>query len=196
MASSWIRTIDAIIRGESHRYRGVRLGPTPELLKAHGLLPADLMMSAAKIAKARREHPEVALQTWYQLPQLLADPFAIFPSTRADGSIIVIIAVLDVDGNPIVAPITPSSNGKENTVLSIYGKSGSDTLSGHEWVQNQIASARRERLKVYEKGGSVDSKPKPESADAISWSPDLISVDRSTEPKRQILKIRQKSSES
>jgi Phage MuF-C-terminal domain len=123
-------------------------------------------------------------------------PFAIFPSTRADGSIIVVIAVLDVDGNPIVAPITPSSNGKENTVLSIYGKSGSETLSGHEWVQNQIAFARRERLRVYEKGGSADSKPKPESADAISWSPDLISVDRSTEPRRSILKIRKKSSES
>jgi hypothetical protein len=196
MSNSWTRAVDAIIRGESHRYRGVRLGPTPDLLKAYGLLPANLMMSAAKIAKARREHSEVSLQTWYQLPQLLADPFAIFPSARADGSIIVVIAVLDGDGNPVVAPIIPSSNGKENTVLSLYGKGGSDRLSGHDWVASQIVLARKEGYRVYEKGGSVDSKPKPESADAISWSPDLISVDRSTEPKRQILKIRKKSSES
>jgi Phage MuF-C-terminal domain len=190
MPNSWTRTIDAIIRGESNRYRGVRLGPTPELLKAHGLLPADLMMSAAKIAKARREHPEVALKTWHQLPQLLSDPSAIFPSTRSDGSIVVIIAVLDNHGNPIVVPITPSSNGKENTVLSVYGKNGSDKLSGHEWIFNQLTLARKEGQKVYEKGGSVDPKPKPESADAISWSPDLIPVDRSTEPKRKILSIR------
>jgi Phage MuF-C-terminal domain len=196
MPNSWTRAVDAIIRGESHRYRGVRLGQTPNLLKTYGLLPADLMMSAAKIAKARREHPEVSLQTWYQLPDLLGDSFAIFPSARADGSIIVVIAVLDGDGNPVVAPIIPGSNGKENTVLSLYGKSGSDRLTGHDWVTNQITLAREEGYPVYEKGGSVDSKPKPESADAISWSPDLISVDRSTEPKRQILKIRQKSSES
>jgi hypothetical protein len=196
MSNSWTRAIDAIIRGESYRYRGVRLGPTPDLLKAYGLWPADLMMSAAKIAKARREHPEVSLQTWHQLPQLLADPSAIFPSVRGDGTIVVVIAVLDCDGNPIIAPITPSSNGKENAVLSLYGKSGTGQLSGHEWVANQIASARKDGHQVYEKCGSVDSKPKPESADAISWSPDLISVDRSTEPKRQILKIREKSTKS
>jgi hypothetical protein len=104
--------------------------------------------------------------------------------------------VLDRDGNPIIAPITPSSNGKENAVLSLYGKSGSHQVSGHEWVASQIASARKEGYRVYEKSGSVDSKPKPESADAISWSPDLIPVDRSTEPKRQILKIREKSTKS
>jgi hypothetical protein len=136
------------------------------------------------------------LQTWHQLPHLLADPSAIFPSVRGDSTIVVVIAVLDRDGNPIIAPITPSSNGKENAVLSLYGKSGSHQLSGHEWVASQIASARKEGYRVYEKSGSVDSKPKPESADAISWSPDLIPVDRSTEPKRQILKIREKSTKS
>ncbi len=190
MESSWARAIDAIIRGESDRYRSVRLGPTPELLKQFGLAPADLNMSAAKIAKARRDHPEVTLNTWYALPQLLSTPSAIFPSTREDGSLIVVIAVVDTDGNPIIVPIIPSDTSQGNIILSLYGKAGSERLSGHEWIASQLSHAKKNGQNVYEKVGSADSKPKPESADAISWSPDLISVDRSTEPKRVILSIR------
>ncbi|MFM9852595.1 MAG: hypothetical protein ACKVOJ_07315 [Sphingomonadaceae bacterium] len=150
-------------------------------------------MSAAKIAKARREHPEVALETWHKLPVLLSDPYAIFPSARKDGTIIVVIAVIDSGGNPIVVPIVPDLAARSNIVLSVYGKSASERLDGHQWIASQIAMARRECSLVYEKSGSADSKPKPESADAISWSPDPISVDRSTEPKREILRIRKKS---
>ncbi len=190
MESSWTRAIDAIIRGESDRFRSVRLGPTPELLKQFGLAPADLNMSAAKIAKARRDHPEVTLETWYALPQLLSAPAAIFPSTREDGSLIVVISVIDTDGNPIIVPIIPSDTSQGNIVLSLYGKADSERLTGHEWIALQLKNAKKDGLKVYEIVGSADSKPKPESADAISWSPDLISVDRSTEPKREILSIR------
>ncbi|MDK2761261.1 MAG: hypothetical protein KYX64_07855 [Sphingopyxis sp.] len=196
METSWTRAIDAIIRGESDRYRGVRLGPTPALLKRFGLIPADLSMSAAKIAKARKEHPEVSLDIWYRLPNLLDDPFAIFPSARDDGSIVVVIMVVDGDGNPIVVPIIPSSTSHLNVVLSVYGKKAGERLSGHEWIALQIATAKKEGRPVYEKGGSADSKPKPESADAISWSPDSISVDRSTEPIRKILSLRKNSTKS
>ena len=89
-------------------------------------------MSAAKIAKARREHPEVSLQTWYDLPGLLSDPDAVFPSVRDDGTIIVVIAVLDTNGNPIIVPIVSGTSTEMNTVLSVYGKSGSERTSGHE----------------------------------------------------------------
>ena len=130
------------------------------------------------------------MKTWYALPQLLSAPSAIFPSTREDGSIIIVIAVLDTDGNPIIVPIIPSDTSQGNIVLSIYGKTGSERSTGHQWIALQLKYAKENGLNVYEKVGSADSKPKPESADAISWSPDLISVDRSTEPKRKLLSIR------
>jgi hypothetical protein len=193
MSSSWTRAIDAIIRGESKRFRGVLLGRTPKILREFGLGPHDLEMSAAKIAKAKKEHPEISLQIWYDLPALLHDPDAIFPSTRDDGTVIVVITVLDSDGNPIVVPIIPSADRHRNVVLSVYGKSGNERLNGHQWIENQIATAKKEGKLVFEKNGSADSEPKPESADAISWSPDLISVDRSTEPRREILKLKEKS---
>ena len=196
VTTSWTRAIDAIIRGESSRFRGVRLGATPALLKRFGLAPRDLTMSAAKIAKARREHPEVSLKTWYELPDLLGDPVAVFPSIRGDGTIIVVIAVVDSDGSPVIVPIVPGNSSETNIVLSVYGKRGSERASGHEWIEQQIATSLRAGKEIYRKSGSADSKPKPESADAISWSPDPISVDRSTEPGREILKLRQKSTES
>ena len=196
MSSSWIRAIDAIIRGESKKFRGVRLGRTPEILHAFGLGPHDLEMSAAKIAKARKEHPEISLQIWYDLPALLQNPLAIFPSTRNDGTVIIVVMVSDTDGNPIIVPIVPSAERPRNVVLSVYGKTGNERINGHQWVANQIATAKRDGQLVFEKSGSADSEPKPESADAISWSPDPISVDRSTEPKRLILKLREKSTKS
>jgi Phage MuF-C-terminal domain len=196
MSSSWTRAVDAVIRGDANHYAGIRLGRTPEILQQCGLGPHDLEMTAGKIAKARKEHPEVALQIWYELPVLLQYPFAIFPSTRDDGTVIVVIAVVDGDGNPVIVPIVPSVSHSRNVVLSVYGKAGNERLNGFQWIENQIAAAKREGKRVFEKGGSADSKPKPESADAISWSPDLISVDRSTEPKRDILSIRKKSTNS
>ncbi len=196
MSSSWTRAVDAIIRGDANHYESVRLGRTPRILRDFGLGAHDLEMTAGKIAKARKEHAEISLQIWHTLPALLQDPYAIFPSTRDDGTVIVVIAVLDLDGNPVIVPIIESKGRPRNVVLSVYGKAGSDRLNGHEWIANQIATAKREGKKVFEKSGSADSEPKPESADAISWSPDLISVDRSTEPKRQILKLREKSTKS
>ena len=153
-------------------------------------------MSAAKIAKARKDHPEVELATWYRLPELLIDPAAIFPSTREDGTIIVVIAVIDTDGNPIIVPVIANEAANGNAVLSVYGKQGNGRISGHDWVTKQLRLARSEGRHTYEKGGSADSEPKPESANAISWSPDPISVDRSTEPKKQILTLRKKSTEN
>jgi hypothetical protein len=193
MSSSWARAIDAIFRGDSKHLASVRLGSTPKVLREFGLGPHDLQMSTGKIAKARKDHPEIPLQIWYDLPNLLQDPFAVFPSTRDDGSIVVVIAVLDNDGNPVIVPIIANSPRHQNIVLSVYGKSGNERLTGHQWIQKQIATAKREGKKVFEKSGSADSEPKPESADAIPWSSDLISVDRSTEPKREILSIRKKS---
>jgi hypothetical protein len=189
VSKSWPRTVDAIIRGDARDLRFVRLGPTPALLRSFGLAPADLTISAAKIAKIRREHPEVSLAIWYDLPQLLMDPDAVFPSIHDDGSIIVLIAVIDADGNPVIVPVTASANGSSNVVLSVYGKQGTARQSGIEWIARQISAAKLENKRVYEKNGSADSKPKPGSAEAIPWSPDLIPVDRSTEPKRAILKL-------
>jgi hypothetical protein len=187
-SSSWIRSVNAIVRGDQLNYRAIRVGPTPILLQKFGLASTQLVMSSGKIATARREHPEVGLSIWHQLPNLLYDPLAIFPSTRADGSIIVVLIVEDVDGNPIIVPILPGQNGSPNVILSLYGKDG-----GFSWIENQIAQHKNYGAAVYEKKGSIDTEPKPGSAEAIPSSPGPIPADGSMKPNRNILSISKKS---
>lgn len=196
VTSSWARAVDAVLRGDARHYRAVRLGPVPPLLRKYGLGPADMSMSAAKIAKARRDHPQVSREVWHNLPDLLREPEAVFPSVRGDGTVIVVIAVTDRDGNPVIVPIIYDRRANRNAVLSIYGKDGTCRLNPVQWIEAQVNSAIKEGKPAFLKSGSVDSKPKPESADAISWSPDPISVDRSTEPKRKILSIRKESTKN
>jgi Phage MuF-C-terminal domain len=181
---SWSRVVDAIVRGDKFVRPTVRIGHTPLLLRRYGLAPVELIMSAAKIAKVRREHPEISLDIWHRLPALLADPLVVIPSMRRDGSLVVVLVVSDADGSPIIVPIACGIDGGPNAVLSMYGKE-----SGQVWIRAQIKFARQEGIAVYEKKGSADSLPQPGSAEAIPWSPDLIPVDRSTEPRREILKL-------
>ena len=70
LSESWVRAVNAVIRGESDRYRFVRLGPTPFKFTSYGLLQADLVMSAAKIARVRREHPDLSLGILTPISQL------------------------------------------------------------------------------------------------------------------------------
>ena len=188
---SWSRVVDAIVRGETLVRPSVKLGHTPPLLRRYGLAPVELIMSAAKIAKVRRDHPEISLDIWHSLPALLADPLAIVPSSRRDGSLVVVLVVADRDGSPVVVPIACGHDGGPNAVLSVYGKE-----AGFEWLWQQIRYARRDGFNVYEKKGSADSLPQPGSAEAIPWSPDLIPVDRSTEPNRDILSLRKDSTKN
>ncbi|WP_156022494.1 MuF-C-terminal domain-containing protein [Sphingobium indicum] len=187
---SWIRNVDAILRGDAKHIRFVKLSPTPALLRSAGLQPADLVMSAGKIAKARRDHPEVSLADWYNLPDLLKDPLAIFPSTRDDGTVVIALVVCDCDGNPVIVPIVADQSPAQNVVLSVYGKEPHGERSGFDWIKKQIDDAKKRGNFVYEKADFADSEPKPESAVAIPSSSDLISVDGPAKPKRKILTVR------
>lgn len=189
---SWIRNVDAILRGDAKNLRFVRVSATPALLRDAGLHPADLVMSAGKIAKARRDHPEVSLADWHNLPDLLADPLAIFPSRRDDGSVVIALVVCDRDGNPVIVPIVADKNPNQNVVLSIYGKEPQGDRSGFDWIRNQIDAAAKRGEFVYQKSDFADSMPKPESACAISSSPDLISADGPAKPTRKILSLTMK----
>ena len=184
LPTRWAGIVDALVRGDRLRRPLVTLGPTPRLLQELGLAPADLAMVPAKIVRARREHPEVALDSWRRLPLLLERPLAVVPSTRRDGSLLVVLVVSDADDLPVIVPIAPGQRGEANIVLSMYGKSG-----GLEWVQRQLAHAVTDRLPHYVSKGFAVALPQPGSALAIPSSSDPISVDGTTKPSREILSM-------
>ena len=186
--AGWSSIVDAIIRGEPVRRSLVTLGPTPPLLQGLGLAPADLAMVPAKIARARRDHPEVQLEHWRKLPSLLGKPLAVVPSVRRDGSLLVVLVVRDSDGLPIIVPIAPGVEGHPNIVLSMYGKSG-----GVEWIQRQLEHAVAEALPHYVSKGFAATLPQPGSASAIPSSPGPIPADGTAKPLRNVLKLGKKS---
>jgi Phage MuF-C-terminal domain len=191
LSESWVRAVNAVIRGDGHRYRFIRLGPTPASFRRFGMLPFDLAMSAAKIARIRRDHPEISLKLLHALPGLICDPLAVFPSIRRDGSMVFVLVVRDSSGDPVIVAVAPDAVAGRNVVLSVYGKN-----DGFAWVHAQLAYARADGCEVFEGKGFAASVPKPGSVseDTIPSSPGPIPVDGTTKPRRQILQLRGKSS--
>lgn len=188
---SWARTVDKILSGEARNLRQVLLGATPPKLVSLGLNQANMVMTAAKIARCRRDHPGVSLDTWHDLPMLLCDPVAVFPSTRRDGTIVVMLVVADADGDPVVAAIQSDNSSGLNVVLSVYGKK-----HGFDWAARQLAAARSDGLPVFEHKDFAASVPKPGSAEAIPSSPGPIPVDGTAKSRRHILSLRKNSTKS
>ncbi|MEQ1687939.1 MAG: hypothetical protein ABL874_05150 [Sphingopyxis sp.] len=190
LISGWAAIVDKIIRGDKINRPIVVVGRTPELLRKYGLPSASLTMTVAKVARCRREHSEVPLAVWHDLPKLLEDPLAIFPSQHRDGSMVILLVVLDRNGNHILVVAHPGDGGA-NVILSVYGKE-----AGFDWITREIAQAKAEGLDVYEKNGFADSLPQPPVAEATSSSHGLIPSDGTAKPRRDILRIREKSTKS
>jgi hypothetical protein len=184
MLYGWASAVNKVICGERPAQPSLKLGTTPELLQKFGLSAGILTMSTAKIALSRTNHPDVPLQVWHDLPQLLSDPIAIFPSARRDGSIIIVLIVVDREHNPVLIIAIPSKT-KGNVVLSVYGKQ-----NGFEWAAKEMTYARSEGLKVYEGRDFAASLPQPPVANATSSSHGLIPSDGTTKSRRLILSIR------
>ena len=91
----WASAVNMVIRGEPPDRPSLIVGPTSSLLSSFGLGTGALTFSVDKIARCRRDHSEVPLDVWYDLPDLLNDPLAVFPSARRDRSIVVLLLVED-----------------------------------------------------------------------------------------------------
>ncbi len=188
---SWRRAVDRVRRGE-WQPGDVRLGTTPALLRPLGLGPFDMVMSAGKIARARREHPQLALALWYDLPALLISPSAAFASPRDDGTLVVCLAVVDAEGCPVIAPVVRDDQRRRNVVLTVYGKQPSERSTGFEWIAAQLGRAHREGRPYFREEGFAGTEPKPEPAETASSPSAPIAAGGPAKPSRPILSISSK----
>jgi hypothetical protein len=190
LLSGWARIVDRIVQGEKLNRPIVTVGPTPDILKAYGLTGASLTMTVAKVARCRREHPDVPLAVWHDLPELLADPLAMFPSQRRDGSMVILLLVSDHKGDPVLVAVSPG-DGSANVILSVYGKE-----AGYPWIIKEIASAKADGLPTYEGKDFAATLPQPPVAEATSSSHGLIPSNGTAKPKRDILSLRKNSTKT
>lgn len=191
MPATWPATVDAIVRGDPTSGPFAVLGRTPELLVKLGLIPSRLVMTCGKIAMCRRKHPTVSLSAWRKLPSLLADPLAVFPSQKDDGTLVVVLVVSDAEGDPLIVPIEPDCHGNQNVVLSVYAKS-----DGYRWMHEQVANHALLGSTLFKGKGFAATLPQPGFTEAIPSSPGPIPADGTTKPGRQILTLSQKVKDS
>ena len=92
----------------------------------------------------------------------------------------------------VLVPILPAGTVAFNLVLSIYERS-----DGYDWLERELRIAAKDGKASFLERGFAATLPQPGSAseDAIPSSPGSIPVDGTTKPKREILHLRQKSSE-
>lgn len=174
----WSRLVDSILSGD--RKSGlITIGETPAVLTDMGFPNGSLVMSAAKMVRARKEH-DIPADVLYDLPSLIASPLAVFPSAKNDGSFVIATVGKDRDGNPIVVPVVVEQNNKNTVVLSVYGKNNSE-----KWLQKQIANAQSDGSKIYLGEGFATSMA---SKEARSSAP--IAAEEVAKRDRPILSIR------
>ena len=119
----WRRAVDKIIRGERPTRDYLDVTAATSLLIELGFSCGPIVITPGKLARCRREHPEVALIELYRLPNFLQDPIAVFPSRKDDGTQILLLVIEGINGQPIIAAALPGLGNAPNVILSIYAKS-------------------------------------------------------------------------
>jgi len=104
----------------------VSLGRTPDVLRAVGAPDLDLVIRRDVVRKATNgvKHT-VPFSVIERLPELLADPIAVFESNTQSGALVVLVDAVDADGNPVVVPIHLEKKVDRliiNDISSVYGK--------------------------------------------------------------------------
>jgi hypothetical protein len=111
-------------------------------------------MAPGKIKLASREHSEIPISLWRQLPGLLRKPLAVIPSARRDGSVIPVLVLNQSQAAPVLVPITCDPKKRSNTILSVYQKD-----AGFVWVKAEIERAAEEGLPHFVGKGFADTLP-------------------------------------
>ena len=185
----WRRVVDKIIRGERPKRDYLDVATTPSLLVELGFSSGPIVITPGKLARCRREHPEVTLVELYRLPNFLHDPIAVFPSRRDDGSQILLLIIEGASGQPIIAAALPGQGDAPNVILSIYGKN-----AGMNWVWQQIAAAERDNSQCWVRKdfAATQPQPGPGSNDPSPSPSGPIPASGATKPTREILTIGEK----
>jgi hypothetical protein len=177
-----------VIRGERPNRDFLQVAMTCDPLALMGCSHGMVVMTPGKLARCRREHPEVTLAEFYQLPNYLADPLAIFPSYRDDGSLVLLLVSESTAGNPIIAALLPGEHKSPNVLLSVYVKD-----AGIDWIWQQIALAEKEKQQFWMRKDFAATQPQPGSQEVQPPSPSgPIPAGGAAKPSREILTIRKK----
>jgi hypothetical protein len=164
--NAWRLALDRAIDGSLDASRLIDVGQVSPVLSAMGMPRGKIYVAVEKIRKILDEHPEVTREMLRDLPKLMADPYAIFPSATEKGRLVVAVRAVDASGNPVIIPVMARAKNRGVQIASIYAKN-----SGFDWVAQQVASAKKTGKQVYLRKDlartSVALEPQPSAPIAV-----------------------------
>lgn len=114
------------------RVAPIKVSDTPEVLKALGMPELPLYIDRDVVRKATngvKEDHDISMESLYRLPELLADPVAVFKPKNekiaSTGSKNVIVEALSGSGKPVLIAIHADKANRTmrvNGIASVYGK--------------------------------------------------------------------------
>lgn len=135
----WLHGLERAEKGLAKPLDSLSMGRPGPILRRLGLSKAPLTMSAGKLDKVMKDHPEVSLGVLRHLVKGLNDPEFVLTSATEQGSIVVIPVRLP-NGQVFVVPIHPDVEDRQgrkvNLIASAYIKTDAD------WFDQQVKAGR------------------------------------------------------
>jgi len=141
-ATAYRAEFDKIVNSMRTVVPPIPVGRTPAVLRALGApdLPITIRRDTVRKATNGVKH-NVPQDVMRRLPELLADPVAVFDSRTEAGSLAVVLEAQDADGRPVLAALHMKvSEGRAlevNRVASAYGKDFGDATFA-KWAQEGL----------------------------------------------------------
>lgn len=148
-ATAYRAEFDKIVNSMRTVVPPIPVGRTPAVLRALGApdLPITIRRDTVRKATNGVKH-NVPQDVMRRLPELLADPVAVFDSRTEAGSLAVVLEAQDADGRPVLAALHMKvSEGRAlevNRVASAYGKDFGDATFA-KWAQEGLLRYVSER---------------------------------------------------
>lgn len=157
--SSFAKAVDEVFNSQEDRFdnsRWVGLGTTPDALIQSGIDDKVMKINFAKIAKIKKDHPEMTADLLKQIPRELNNPVAVFKNMKGKPNSYVVLTELTVKGNERVIAALHAEQEVDGLVFhklaSAYGKDGT-----RAYLENMIEKSEV-RFVDKQKASRINSK--------------------------------------
>lgn len=143
--STWKKELDNYLNsGGTNKRSDIRVCTTPAVLRALGAKAYDLVVHPLAVDKVMVGKHSVSRDAMEQLPKAISEPLAVFDSTTAPNSLVVLTELKEGNNNIIVAVQLDDISGRVsvNRIRSLYGKDNARALLNSPLRYLDIKKAR------------------------------------------------------
>jgi hypothetical protein len=150
--ASWSETVDRVLAQKVPSRQQIPVMTTPLVFNLVGADVLPVVMDADKVSRILKEHSGMGIEQIKQVPAALADPIAIFESTRTkesgNRSLVAMLEMKDKNMATVLVPlhldVRVQGDRREvvvNRLASVYGKER-DGVPNDGWFQRQVDAGR------------------------------------------------------